>query len=243
MTLVRDGTATELVRSRWRPLATGAGVLWIVAGVAYLSLEAIAAAGYRGGYSYARNYISDLGVTRASMFEGRMIDSPRAVVMNTGFYLEGMLFLAAAVLAVRAFAGRRGWLFGGLAATHTIGNIVVGTIHGGGTEAASGSIQWHTIGAALAIVGGNATVLAGAGLSRQIGSPRWYRAVSVTLGVLGMSCLVMLLVDRGSTTVNLLPEGTWERGSVYTVTAWELVTGACLLTFTRRRERPAVLPA
>lgn len=236
--MVRDGVLGKLQGSRWRRLARGAGVLWTVAGVAYLSLEAIAAAGYRGGYSYARNYISDLGVTRASTFEGRMIDSPRAIVMNTGFYLDGILFLAAAILATRAFPATRKWLFLGLAATHTVGNIVVGTIHGGGAEAASGIIQWHTIGAALAIVGGNATVLTGAMLSRQIGSPSWYRAVSTALGVLGLTCLVMLLVDRGSTTVNLLPEGTWERGSVYTVTAWELLTGCCLLVLAQQREQP-----
>jgi hypothetical membrane protein len=214
----------------------GAGALWIVAGLAYVTLEAIAAAGYRGGYSYARNYISDLGVTIPSTFEGRTIDSPRAIVMNTAFYLDGVLFLAAAILAVRAFPVPRSWLFLGLAATHTVGNILVGTIHGGGTESDSGSIQWHTIGAALAIVGGNATALTAGMLSRQIGGPPWYRAVSLALGSLGLVCLGMLLVDRGSTTINLLPEGTWERGSVYTVTILEIFTGVCLLAISRRRD-------
>jgi hypothetical membrane protein len=218
----------------WRKFATSAAILWIGAGIAYLALEAIAAAGYRGGYSYVRNYISDLGVTHASMFEGRMIDSPRATAMNVGFYLDGILFLAAAILVVRARAGLTGRLFLILATTHTVGNILVGTIHGGGTESASGSIQWHTLGAALAIVGGNLAVLRGGALSRQVGAPPWYRAISVALGVFGLFCLAMLLIDRGSTTVNLLPEGTWERGSVYTITVWEIFTGVCLLAFARR---------
>lgn len=228
---------------RRRLFATSAGVLWIVAGVAYVTLEAIAAAGYVGGYSYANNYISDLGVTSPSVFEGRTIESPRAALMNAAFYLDGILFLAAAVLVVRALVGSPGWLFLALAATHTVGNILVGTIHGGGTESASGSIQWHTLGAALAIVGGNAAVLAAALLSRQIGAPPWYRAVSIALGVLGLLCLAMLLIDRGSATVNLLPEGAWERGSVYTVTVWEILTGICLLAMVWRERRPVQVAA
>ncbi len=220
--------------NRRRPFATGAGILWIVTGIAYVTLEAIAAASYRGGYSYANNYISDLGVISPSVFEGRTIDSPRAALMNAAFYLDGILFLAAAVLTVRAFAEIRGWLFLGLAATHTVGNILVGTIQGGGAESASGSIQWHTLGAAQASVGGNAAILAGSMLSRQIGAPLWYRAVSIALGVLGLLCLAMLLIDRSNATVNLLPEGTWERGSVYTVTVWEILTGVCLFIFAHR---------
>ena len=65
-------------------------------------------------------------------------------------------------------------------------------------------------------------------------APPWYRAVSIALGLLGLFCLAMLLIDRGSTTMNLLPEGAWERGSVYTVTVWEILTGVCLLAFAHR---------
>jgi hypothetical membrane protein len=217
-----------------RAFAVGAGAIWIASGIAYVTLEAIAAAGYVGGYSYAQNYISDLGVTTPSVFEGRTIDSPRALVMNIGFYLQGALFLTGAALAVRAFPGLRGRLFVGCAATHAVGLLVVGTIHGGGAEAASGGIEWHMFGAGLAIVGGNAALLAGAALARKVGTPSWYWGISATLGVLGLLSVGMLLVDRASTAVNLLPEGTWERGSVYTVTVWEIATGVCLLALARR---------
>jgi hypothetical membrane protein len=243
VTAAHGGNTIAPHRPRWRQFATIAAILWIAAGISYVTLEAIAAAGYRGGYSYANNYISDLGVTIPSTFEGRTIDSPRAIVMNTAFYLDGILFLAAAILAVRAFAAPGWWLFLGLAATHTVGNVLVGTIHGGGTESASGSIQWHTLGAGLAIIGGNAAVLAGSVLSRRIGTPPWYRAISTALGLLGLICLAMLLIDRGTTAINLLPEGAWERGSVYTITAWEVFTGSCLLAFTQRRERQHVQAA
>jgi len=32
----------------------------------------------------------------------------------------------------------------------------------------------------------------------------------------------------------VLPDGAWERGSVYSITAWQLLTAACLLTMRRQ---------
>jgi len=54
---------------RRRLCAVSAAVLWITAGVGYLILEAIAAASFRPPYSYAYNYISDLGVTCGGMIQ------------------------------------------------------------------------------------------------------------------------------------------------------------------------------
>ena len=82
-------------------LATAAGAaLWVVAAGGYLLLEAVAAAGFEPAYSYANNYISDLGVTGRELVHGRMIDSPRANLMHTAFYLQGILFLLGALLIV-----------------------------------------------------------------------------------------------------------------------------------------------
>ena len=62
-----------------------AAVAWLSAGLAYLTLEAVAAAAFRPHYSYARNFISDLGVPGDH--------SPLAWLMNLGFCLQGSLFL------------------------------------------------------------------------------------------------------------------------------------------------------
>ena len=97
--------------NRQRLLATSAAGAWIAAGLVYLILEAIAATRFRPDYSYAHNFISDLGVTSRGMFHGRMIDSPLASLMNTAFYLQGTLFLAGAVLIVRAFETYKAALF------------------------------------------------------------------------------------------------------------------------------------
>ncbi len=125
-------------------MATACGAaLWVVAALGYLLLEAVAAAGFAPAYSYANNYISDLGVNSGEL-HGRVVESPRADLMHAGFYLQGMLFLLGALLIVGVPDSRRSRLFLGLIATNAVGNIVVGTVHVGTV---------HVAGAALAIVG------------------------------------------------------------------------------------------
>ena len=194
--------------------------LWVVAAVGYLILEAAAAAGFKPSYSYARNYISDLGLTAGDLAPGRMIDSPRADLMHVAFYLQGVLFLLGALAIVGVLDSRRARLFLGLVAANAVGNIVVGTLH-------SGSV--HVAGAALAIVGGNAAILAGSSVIGPVIGHPWYRITSTLIAALGILCLIMLLVDSATTRVNLLPSGAWERGSVYSITAWQLLTAAGLL--------------
>ena len=119
----------------------GPAAAWLSAALSYLILEAVAAAVFPH-YSYARNFISDLGAAA----------SPRAWVMNTAFCVQGTLFFVAAVLAVRAFETRRARLFLGLAAANMVGNLLIAVFHSGPSPTA-----WvHVTGAVLAIVGGNA---------------------------------------------------------------------------------------
>lgn len=192
-------------------LATGAGaVLWVVAAVGYLILEAFAAAGFEPTYSYAHNYVSDLGVTGSS----------RAYLMRAAFFLQGILFLFGALLIVRFPGGPRGRLFLGLVAANAVGNIVVGTVHSG---------KVHVAGAALAIVGGNAAILVGSALVGTAGGQRWYRGISKFVAALGILCLIMLRINSATTSVNVLPNGAWERGSIYSITLWQLLTGGWVL--------------
>ena len=77
-----------------RRLVVGGAALWIVATCGYLALEASAAAAFLPGYSYAQNYISDLGMTARGTYSGRVIGSPRAYLMNAAFALQGVFFRA-----------------------------------------------------------------------------------------------------------------------------------------------------
>jgi len=117
----------------------------------YLVCEAVAAARYPG-YSYADDYISELGVY---------------AIMNIGFIVHGALFLLGAIVVSRACRdiGTAGWGFVLAAAANAIGNVLVGAFRSGD--------HWHVIGAGLAIAGGNvAAVIAGTGRRRLDGASR-----------------------------------------------------------------------
>lgn len=175
------------------------GIVWITGSFAYLTLEAVAAAAFQPPYSYAVNFVSDLGVPGSS--------SPLAWLMNLGFCVNGVLFLVGAVVLNAAGP------FLAFAAANALGNIMIAFFHSGSAA--------HAVGATLAIAGGNAAILAG---SSTIGG--WHRRVSVGLGLFGLLSFVIFVVDLKSATV---PLGVVERCSVYSITVWQLLTAAALL--------------
>lgn len=186
-----------------------AAACWTVAGVAYLGLEAVAAAGYPG-YRYATNFISDLGKP----------DSPLSHLMNTAFVVQGTLFLAAAVALARAHRG--GSLFVACAAANAVGNVVVATVPSG----SAGTAWVHVSAAGMAIVGGNAAILAG---HRMVSESRWYRLTSVGLGALGFLASGVLAVEAATASTVVLPGAVWERTCVYTIIGWQLMSAERLL--------------
>jgi hypothetical membrane protein len=191
--------------------ARAASVIWLVGAFVFLATEAIAAASVPG-YSYVTDYISDLGVR---------------AVMNIGFMLHGTLFLLGAIVISRSLMVWIGWGFVLATAANAIGNVLVGSFRSGVSQTAGG-VPWHVIGASMAIVGGNiAVIIAGFG-SRRVGASRLYRRVSVAIGIFGIACVVTLMLD-GANGFRVLPAGVVERGSVYTVVAWELMTGVAIL--------------
>jgi hypothetical membrane protein len=192
----------------------GAAVAWLSAGLAYLTLEGIAAAAFRPHYSYARNFISNLGIPSG--------DSPLAWLMNTAFGVQGSLFLVGAILMVSAVTPRKAGLFLTLAAANAVGNLLIAAFHSGPAARAEGTAWVHAIGAVLAIVGGNAAILAG---SRIVSG--WHRKVSVALGAFGLLGFVLFVIELKASSA--LPLGVWERCSVYSITAWQLLTAAWLL--------------
>jgi hypothetical protein len=171
-------------------------------------------------------------VTERVAVRGVVIGSPRAHLMNVAFYLQGAGFLAGAVLLVRGVGKPRSVLFGCCVAANALGNILVGTFHSG--PAAAGTSQLHGTGAALAIIGGNAAIVAGSSMLRSVGCPVWFRAASIGLAVAGFVSLVMLVTDSATATVHLLAGGAWERCSVYPILGWQIFTGLCLLAWGSR---------
>ncbi len=117
-------------------------------GLLYLLAERISAlAWHHPPYRYQFNYISDLGIPQC----GSLICSPLHNVMNTGFAVEGVLFLLVAYCLRPQLSGGRGgrrcWQ-----AVHGIGGVMIALFHSGGE---AGGITLHQAGAVMAIGGGN----------------------------------------------------------------------------------------
>ena len=222
-----------------RPLLRLAGALWLLAAISYLMSEAIAAAAFPA-YSYVHNYISDLGVPYDAIIDGRTIHSPMASAINFGgFILDGLLSGAAAIAAMFAMGERRraGSLFLVFAIVHSLGSILVGTVHSGDR---SGLAHFHVIGAAMAIIGGNGATIAAASLSGRLGASPLYRIASVALGICGLLGLVLLEANR-AVGVAVGPDGVLERASVYAITFWKVLTGLTILIASRYPDRAGIL--
>ena len=215
----------------------GAAAL-IIAAVQYVVAEAVAASAWTNPrYSYSHNFISDLGVPSCGgVLQGRTICSPLYAVMNTGFVAQGVLFVVAAVLLFRLLPGRPRWAYLVLAVVHGVGITVVGLVHGSPEALADGSMQWHGLGAAGAILGGNlASIVVGYHILRGRGE-RWLGVAEVVLGAFGLVCVLVLvaMMSSGQIADNV---AVFERGSVYSIMAAELVAGVALLG-PRRSGRP-----
>jgi len=176
-----------------------AALLWLLAAAGYLLAEAFAAAALPG-YSYRTDYISTLGDPSVS---------PRAPLMNAAFAVQGVCFAAAALLVA---AARKQLWFLAFAVGNGIGNVLIAVVHSGQGNPA------HIVGAVLAIVGGNAAALAGSGAPLAAA----YRTASITLGALGLVCLLVTATAPSQV-------GGWERGSVYPIFAWQILTAVMLL--------------
>jgi hypothetical membrane protein len=167
-----------------------AGATWLIAGLLWFGLEAIAARAFPG-YDYAHNYISDLGIPSPQTLQGRDVGSPLALVMNVNFIAHGALFLIGAVFAFRATEGGIArFAFLAFAAINAFGNVLYG--------------------AEIAIV------IAGLSAGR-LGATASYRAASVALGALGIACISILVAAPGTgfpkgvwERLGVYPIMTWE---------------------------------
>ncbi|WP_089099397.1 DUF998 domain-containing protein [Streptomyces hyaluromycini] len=217
--------------SRSRRLSLGAVIL-VVNALQWVIAEAVTAAAWNDPpYSYARNYISDLGVPDCgARFQGREICSPAHTLMDASFALQGILFAAGVVLLASLIEGRARRVVTVLGVTHGVAFVLVGIFHGS-AEGPKYNLVIH-VGAAIAGILCANTVVIVAGRLRSLGLARPYRVFSVTVGVLGLLSELGVAISTGTA-------GAFERGGIYSWLLWSAVTGTLLLA--GRLPRPAVL--
>ena len=205
-----------------RALVLLGAIVLIVNTVQWLVAEGVAAAAWDNPpYSYATNYISDLGVPDCgTQFQGRDICSPLHGVMNGSFIAQGVLFAVGVVLLSRLVTGRVRRIVVALAVLNGVGFVLVGLFHGS-ADGPSAGLVIHVAAAAVGILCAN-TLAIMAGSLRGLGLPAAYRRFSVAVGVLG-------LLSEALTGVSARTAGLFERGGVYSWLLWGLVTGALVL--------------
>jgi hypothetical membrane protein len=215
----------DVTSTRANPTTLAA--LWLTAALVFFASEAIAAASVAppNRYSYASNYISQLGVPGWTRL---------AAVMNASLCLQGILFFIGAVIAARASAAGRRRLFLVLAALYSLGTILVAAIPFGVGTPVSNLAVFHWLGALLAIFGGNAAIVAGSSVVAGLVEVRWYRKTSVVFAVLGFVSFLILSQPAAQPTL-----GIWERGSVYSIMLWQIFSAVLLLARRSRRSTTA----
>lgn len=214
---------------------TLAATAFLAGSAIYLAAEGIAASAWQDPtYSYAYNWISDLGSASAGTFQGRELNSPLSAVMNAGFIIQGLLFGLGALLLSRTLTGRTRTFTVITAVVTTIGYILVGTFQGSLSAQLDGTLPLHFTGATLAILGGNILALVLGLHWRKDSATRVIGITSVVVGVIGLVAVVLLFATFGAG----LPSGAIERGSVYSIVIWQVAVAIWLL---RTRRAPALL--
>lgn len=84
-----------------------------------------------------------------------------------------------------------------------------------------------------AVVGGNAAIMAGAFVVGRADGPPWYRRVSVGIGSLGLLGFLTLVLEMKGAPPHTPATGVWERASVYSIIAGQVITATHLLIRSR----------
>ncbi len=209
-------------------------------GFVYLVFEFLAAAAWTAPpYDWGRNFISDLGYSGCSTQDPRPC-SPRHVLMNIAFVVQGTVFSIGGILVSRLVVlDRRGRAaVTALLVTSGVGTVLVGIFHLSPELTASGLGALHFASAVLSIGAGNLGILLLGVYSLR--RPEWlpYGVGMTALGVFGIVSSVVLLTPLGRE----IGVGLVERLAVYPLNAWTIGTGVGLVVTGlawRRRARRA----
>ena len=193
-------------------------ILWLLC-LQYFVAEAVSAWAWGGTYSYATNYISDLGAVFCDARVG--VCSPWHALMNASFVLQAILILGGALL-VRPLFPRGGlWLAGlALVGASGFGVLAVGLAP---EDSAPGP---HYLGALENFLFCNfGMALLGVALLRAGAATRIVGVVSVAAGLVGLTGLALL----GAKAYFGFGVGVVERCTAYPFTFWLAGMGEWLL--------------
>lgn len=198
-----------------------AGALALVAAIQWI-LGIIVAESTYANYSVSQNFLSDLGATchSGAGTSPCFIVQPSSIIFNSALFLLGLLSIASAYMIYRAL-GRR--VFPTLFGLFGVGTLLAGVF-------SETFIIVHELAALLAFVCGGIAVLCSVNLGLEM--PRFFRYVSVLLGVLALAALIPVVFSDPFMRLNNdfgIGLGGMERMVAYPIVLWDLTFGAYLM--------------
>jgi hypothetical protein len=188
-----------------------AGIVFVIGSLYYILAEAISATFFNSSIfnTYIFHTISELGIPNAN--------SPLFWLMNSAFILIGLTLLFGNFYRFKDFIVKHKIICYILTVDTSMGVIIVGLVHGG-NPLTSG---YHTLGAVMAILGGNVLLVL---ISRSMDEFELYQKVTLILGTIGLVAFWIMFFNMGSVYMPV-----FERLSVYTLIMWSFLTGVYLL--------------
>ena len=188
-----------------------AGIVFIVGSLYYIIVEAISATFFNSSLidAYLFHTISELGIPNAN--------SPLFWLMNSAFVLIGLTLIFSSFYSFKDLITKNRIPFYIFTLITGIGVIIVGLIHGG-NPLTSG---YHTLGAVMAILGGNILLVL---ISRSMAEFELYQKITFILGISGIIVFWIMFFNMESIYMPV-----YERMSVYTLIIWSFVSGVYLL--------------
>ena len=189
-----------------------AGIVFIFGSLYYLAGETISATFFHDSLinTYLFHTISELGIPNGN--------SPLFWLMNSAFILIGLTFIFGNFYKFKDFLIKNKIVFHVLTLVTSLGVIIVGLIHGG-NPLTSG---YHTLGAIMAILGGNILLVL---ISLSMGDFDTYQKITLILGFAGLIAFWIMFFN-----VKSIYMPVFERLSVYPLILWSFLTGYYLTT-------------
>lgn len=188
-----------------------AGIALIICSLYYILAEAISATFFNDSLynTYAFHTISELGIPN--------LNSPLFWLMNSAFILVGLALIFGYFYRIKDLIVKNKLIISIFVLITGLGVIIVGMIHGGNTLTSG----YHTLGAVMAILGGNVMLIL---ISRSMDDFGAYQKITMILGIFGLvSFLITFFILKNP----YMP--VFERLSVYTLIIWSFLTGLFLV--------------
>ena len=188
-----------------------AGIALIIGSLYYILAEAVSATFFNDSFfnTYVFHAISELGIPN--------LNSPLFWLMNSAFILVGLALIFGYFYRFKDLIVKNKAVISIFTVITGLGVIIVGLIHGG-NPLTSG---YHTLGAVMAILGGNILLVL---ISKSMDDFGAYQKMTLILGIVGLIAFwIMFFILKNP----YMP--VFERLSVYTLIIWSFLTGRFLV--------------